>query len=76
MKYIPSAHEHEVLDKSYTDDAHQARANKRMERIVATPEEQNLYAYAPNRARGGVVRPGMPCEGYGEDAGKPGTAKD
>jgi hypothetical protein len=39
----------------------QARADKRMKRIVAQPDEQYLYAFSPNKARGEVDRPGMPC---------------
>jgi hypothetical protein len=53
----------------------QARADKRMKRIVAQPDEQYLYAFSPNKARGEVDRPGMPCKEYGElDYG--GSAKD
>jgi hypothetical protein len=75
MKFVEASEKVEVLDQSSVDKAMQARADKRMKRICATPEEVNLYHFAPNRARNGVDHPGMPMEDYGEiDIG--GGAKD
>lgn len=75
MKFVPAAYDTEVIDQSPVDAMAQARADKRMKRIVAQPDEQYLYAFSPNKARGEVDRPGMPCTEYGElDYG--GSAKD
>lgn len=75
MKFVESPYQHEVLDQAPVDAMAAARADKRMKRIVAQPDEQALYAFSPNKARGEVDRPGMPCSEYGElDYG--GSAKD
>lgn len=75
MRFVDSKYQHEVLDQSSVDAMAEARADKRMKRIVAQPDEQYLYAFSPNKARGEVDRPGMPCQEYGEnDYG--GSAKD
>lgn len=70
MKFVPAQEEHEVLDKSPVDDAAQARADKRMKRICATPDEVNLYQFAPNRARNQVNAPGMPLADSDYEPGK------
>jgi len=44
------------------------RARSRMEKMVMTPEEQELFCYCPNAARGNK-RPGFPADddsGYGD----------
>jgi hypothetical protein len=43
-----------------------AKAQRRMERICATPEEIERYRYDPNGARDNL-RPGIPCSDYGDD---------
>lgn len=76
MRFVPASEKVEVLDQSSVDESATARAEKRMKRICATPDEQYLYKFAPNRARNMVDRPGMPCDedvGYGP---LPGGAKD
>jgi hypothetical protein len=70
MKLKEAKYDTEVLDSSSVDTMAQARADKRMKRIVAQPDEQYLYAYSPNKARGEVDHPGMPCEDYGPDERK------
>ena len=66
MKFVEAPYDTEVLDQSSVDASAQARAKKRMARICATPAEQDLYRYAPNRARGSVNAPGIPSDDYGE----------
>jgi hypothetical protein len=66
MKFVEAPYKVEVLDQSEVDAMAQARANKRMKAIVATPAEQHLYAYAPNKARGEIDHPGIPCDYEGE----------
>lgn len=73
MRFVKSPYETEVIDERSVDADAQRRADKRMKAIVASPDEQYLYAYSPNKARGEVDAPGMPCEDYAENAGK---AKD
>jgi len=66
VKLKEAQYDTEVLDSSAVDRMADLRAQKRMARIVATPGEQSLYAFAPNKARNEVDRPGMPCLEYGE----------
>lgn len=51
--------------KVLTEDVDTGRYERRMKRIVMTPEEQELYAYCPERAKAND-RPGYPV---GEDSG-------
>ena len=40
------------------------KVKRRMKNICATPEEVELYKFAPNQARDNE-HPGIPCEDYG-----------
>ena len=55
----------EVLSMAELDADSLARAKRREARCEMTPEEQELFEYAPNRARGNT-RPGYPDSDYGE----------
>ncbi len=51
-----------------TEDVDTERYERRMKRIVMTPEEQALYAFCPERAKANK-RPGYPADddsGYGD----------
>jgi hypothetical protein len=51
-----------------SEDVDTGRYERRMKRIVMTPEEQELYAFCPERAKANK-RPGYPADddsGYGD----------